>query len=67
MIEYYEFAQKLRGIARRADMFGHDRDRVLEELIFAAENYESVAERLENDMLVQTRQDIADLFDNVPV
>lgn len=38
-----EFAKKLRGIARRAEIFGHDRERILEELIYAAENYERVA------------------------
>ena len=56
MIEYLEFAKKLRGIARRADTFGHDRQRVLEELIFAAENYEDVAERLEMQMIVEDQR-----------
>lgn len=51
MMEYYEFAEKLRGIARRADMFGQDRQRLLEELIFAAENYEKVADYLEKQMI----------------
>ena len=46
-----EVAKKFRGIARRADTFGHDRDRLIEELIFAAENYESLAQRIENEML----------------
>ena len=45
-----EFADKLRGIVRRADMFGHDRQRVIEELIYAAENYESVADRFADQM-----------------
>lgn len=49
----HEFAKGLRGIARRADTFGHDRQRILEELIFAAENYEKVAERMEMDMIVE--------------
>ena len=53
MIEYYEFAKKLRGIARRADTFNHDRKRILEELVFAAENFEKVAENLELQMIVQ--------------
>jgi Na+/phosphate symporter len=51
MMEYYEFAKSLRNIARRADTFGHDRQRVLEELIFAAENYEKVADHLEKQMI----------------
>jgi hypothetical protein len=46
-----EIANKFRGIAHRADTFGHDRARILEELIFAAENYESLAERIEASML----------------
>jgi hypothetical protein len=46
-----EVAKKFRGIARRADTFGHDRDRLIEELIFAAENYESLAQRIEDEML----------------
>ena len=53
MMEYYEFAKSLRGIARRADTFGHDRQRILEELIFAAENLEKVAENLEMKMIIQ--------------
>ena len=57
MIEQYEFAKKLRGIARRADTFGHDRQRILEELIYAAENYEANAERIEMDMIIQMQQD----------
>jgi hypothetical protein len=57
MLEYYEFAKKLRGLARRADNFGYDRQRILEELVYAAENYEEVAERLEMDYLVQMQRD----------
>lgn len=56
MIEYLEFAKKLRSLARRADNFGHDRQRVLEELIFMAENYEEVSERLELEMIVQQQR-----------
>ena len=52
-----EIAKKLRGIARRADTFGHNRQRILEELIFAAENYEAHAERIEMDMIIQMQQD----------
>lgn len=39
------------------DTFGHDRQRVLEELIFAAENYETVAEKQEMCMIVQMQRD----------
>jgi hypothetical protein len=46
-----EVAKKFRGIARRAESFGHDRERLIEELIFAAENYESLAQHIENEML----------------
>lgn len=53
----YEFAKKLRGLARRADNFGHDRQSILEELIYLAENYEDVAERMEMDMIVQMQRD----------
>lgn len=60
MMEYLEFANRLRGIARRADMFGHDRERLIEELIFAAENYEGVAERLEKQMIAQSQEEIAE-------
>ena len=57
MMEYYEFAKSLRSIARRADTFGHDRQRVLEELIFAAANFEKVAENLEMQMIIQAQND----------
>ena len=56
MMEYYEFANRLRGIARRADTFGHDRDRILEELIFAAENLEKIAEHMETQMIEQMKE-----------
>jgi hypothetical protein len=56
MMEYYEFAKSLRGIARRADTFGHDRQRILEELIFAAENLEKVAEQIEMKMIIQMQE-----------
>ena len=46
-----EVAKKFRGIARRAETFGHDRDRLIEELIYQAENYEFLAQRIENEML----------------
>lgn len=52
-----EFARKMRGLARRADNFGYDRQTVLEELIAIAQNYEEVAERIEMDMIVQMQRD----------
>lgn len=45
-----EVAKKLRGIARRADTFGHDRARLIEEILFYAENMEVVAEQIEKSM-----------------
>ena len=45
-----EVAKKLRGIARRADTFGHDRARLIEEILFYAENMEVVAEHIEKSM-----------------
>jgi hypothetical protein len=56
----YEFAKKLRSLARRADNFGHDRQSILEELIFLAENYEGVAERMEMDMIIQMQRDMVE-------
>jgi hypothetical protein len=69
MVEYYDFAKKLRSLARRADTFNHSRQQILEELIAVAENYEAVGERLELEMIIQLQQDMVenDLFDNVPV
>ena len=52
-----EFARKMRGLARRADNFGYDRQTVLEEIINIAENYEEVAERIEMDMIIQMQRD----------
>lgn len=46
-----EVADKMRSIARRANTFGHDRERVLEEVIFYAECMEKYAERLEERMI----------------
>lgn len=45
-----EVANKIRGIVRRADTFGHDRARLIEEILFYAENMENVAERIEKEM-----------------
>jgi hypothetical protein len=45
-----EVANKVRGIARRADTFGYDRARLIEEILYYAENMEKVAERIEKEM-----------------
>jgi hypothetical protein len=45
-----EIANKFRGIARRADTFGHDRERILEEIIFMAENFELLALHIGDEM-----------------
>lgn len=42
-----EFAKRLRLIARRAEMAGHSRERILEELIFVAALYESRVDQLD--------------------
>jgi len=57
MVEYYEFAKKLRGLARRADNFSYDRKRLLDDLLFMAENYEDAAERLEMQAIIQMQRD----------
>jgi len=48
-----EFATQLRNLVRRADRFGYDRSRLVEELLFIAENYDGVAERVEREMIDQ--------------
>ena len=45
-----EVANKVRGIARRANTFGYDRARLIEEILFYAENMENLAARIEEDM-----------------
>jgi hypothetical protein len=45
-----EVAKRLAGIARRADTFGQDRQRVLEEILFMAEDYAKLADRIEAAM-----------------
>ena len=46
-----EIAKRLTGIARRADMFNQDRARILEEILFMAEDYAKLAARIEADMV----------------
>lgn len=57
MLEYYEFSKSLRNLLRRADRFGYDRQTLAEAIIFLAENYEGVAERMEMDMYIQMQRD----------
>lgn len=45
-----EVAKQLRGIQRRANNFGHDRERLLLEIGFMAENFEKLVDRIESQM-----------------
>jgi hypothetical protein len=62
MQDYYEFGKSLRKLLRRADRFGYDRQRLAEEVLFLAENYEKVAEHLELQMIVQMQRDAVETF-----
>ena len=59
-----EVAKKLRGIARRADTFGHDRARLIEEILYYAENMERVAETVEQDIIDDIMYDELYLIDS---
>lgn len=52
-----EIARSMRSLARRADTFGYDRQAVLEAIVAIAENYEKVALRVEQEMIVQMQSD----------
>lgn len=52
-----EIAKRMRSLARRADTFGYDRQALLEAILAIAENYEEVAERIEQEMIDQMQQD----------
>ena len=45
-----EVAKRFRSIARRSSTFDHDRATIVEQLMFAAEDYEALALRIENSM-----------------
>jgi hypothetical protein len=45
-----EVADKMRSIARRADMFGYTREILIEEILSYAHNMERVAEFIETQM-----------------
>ena len=47
-------AIRLEGIRRRADLFGQDRDSVLREIEFLAEDFRKWAAKIEEDMVAQT-------------
>lgn len=52
-----EIANKMRSLARRADSFGYNRQKVLEAIIEIAENYEEVSDRIELQMIIQMQRD----------
>jgi len=47
-------AIRLEGVRRRADLFGQDRDRVLLEIEFLAEDFRKWAAKIEEEMVAQT-------------
>ena len=46
-------AIRLEGIRRRADLFGQDRDRVLLEIEFLAEDFRKWATKIEEEMVAE--------------
>lgn len=50
MLEYWEFANQLKSIIRRSENFGKSRDDILQELEDLANNYETVANYMEQQM-----------------
>ena len=46
-----EVANTLRSMQRRAHDFAHDRDRILTEIGYMAENFEKLADRIEAQMI----------------
>lgn len=50
MLEYWEFAEKLKSIVRRSENFGKSRSDILQELEDLANNYETVASYMEQQM-----------------
>jgi hypothetical protein len=45
-----EVAIRLAGVARRANLFGHDRERIIDEILFLVEDYTKLAARIELQM-----------------
>ena len=60
MQEYLEVTKSLRNLLRRADRFGYDIQRLKEEILSVAENYEDVAERIELEMIIQLQNDMVE-------
>jgi hypothetical protein len=60
MQEYLEVTKSLRNLLRRADRFGYDIQRLKEEILSVAENYEDVAERIELEMIIQMQNDMVE-------
>lgn len=50
MLDYLEFANKLRAVADLADAFRLDRKSILDELLLVAKLYETKAEKIEMEM-----------------
>jgi hypothetical protein len=60
MQEYLEVTKSLRNLLRRADRFGYDIQRLKEEILSVAENYEDAAERIELEMIIQMQNDMVE-------
>jgi len=45
-----EVAIRLAGVARRANLWDHSRERIIEEILFLAEDYAKVAAQIEVQM-----------------
>jgi hypothetical protein len=56
-----EISRKMRSLARRADSFGYDRQRLIEAIIDIAQNYEEVAGRVQLAMLQQMQSDMVEV------
>jgi hypothetical protein len=57
MLDYYEFQQKLRNLARRADQAGLGRQSILEELVVLANEYLEKAEEIELKSIIDMQND----------
>ena len=57
MLEYYEFQQKLREMARRADISGLGRQDILDQVVNLANEYLDRAEDLELKQIVAEQND----------
>jgi hypothetical protein len=57
MLDYYEFQQKLRDLARRADLAGLGRQSILEELVVLANEYLERTEEIELKSIIDIQND----------